>query len=141
YSIAILFVVFRAPDLALTQIIVETVTTVLFLLCFYYLPEWRSEHKSSPMRVRNGMIAVASGVVVTVVALLVQGHSFYPSISIYYETASRVLGGSNVVNTILGDFRAFDTMLEVLVLFIAGLGVYSLVKLRRKKGADHPEEK
>ncbi|PIC65125.1 Na+/H+ antiporter subunit A [Sporosarcina sp. P13] len=141
YSIAILFVVFRAPDLALTQIIVETVTTVLFLLCFYYLPEWRSERQSASVRVRNGILAVASGVVVTVVALLVQGHSFYPSISTYYETTSRVLGGLNVVNTILGDFRAFDTMLEVLVLFIAGLGVYSLVKLRRKKGVDQPEEK
>ncbi len=141
YSIAILFVVFRAPDLALTQIVVETVTTVLFLLCFYYLPEWKPEHKSISMRVRNGLIAIASGTAVTVVALLVQGHSIYPSISIYYETASRIAGGLNVVNTILGDFRAFDTMLEVLVLFIGGLGVYSLVKLRRKKGADHSEEK
>lgn len=141
YSIAILFVVFRAPDLALTQIVVETVTTVLFLLCFYYLPEWKPEHKSISMRVRNGLIAIASGIAVTVVALLVQGHSIYPSISVYYETASRIAGGLNVVNTILGDFRAFDTMLEVLVLFIAGLGVYSLVKLRRKKGADHSEEK
>ncbi|WP_196796890.1 Na+/H+ antiporter subunit A [Sporosarcina sp. P33] len=141
YSIAILFVVFRAPDLALTQIIVETVTTVLFLLCFYYLPEWRTEHKSLSIRVRNGLIAAASGTAVTVVALLVQGHSLHPTISIYYETASRLAGGLNVVNTILGDFRAFDTMLEVLVLFIAGLGVYSLVKLRRKKGVDHSEEK
>ncbi|WP_194841556.1 Na+/H+ antiporter subunit A [Sporosarcina obsidiansis] len=141
YSIAILFVVFRAPDLALTQIIVETVTTVLFLLCFYFLPEWRVERKSISMKWRNGLIAAASGIVVTVVALLVQGHSFYPSISVYYESASRLAGGLNVVNTILGDFRAFDTMLEVLVLFIAGLGVFSLVKLRRKKGADHPEKK
>ena len=141
YSIAILFVVFRAPDLALTQIIVETVTTVLFLLCFYYLPEWKAEHKSISMRVRNAIIAVISGTAVTVVALLVQGHSMHPTISIYYETASRIAGGLNVVNTILGDFRAFDTMLEVLVLFIAGLGVYSLVKLRRKKGVNHPEEK
>ncbi|MEK4026560.1 Na+/H+ antiporter subunit A [Sporosarcina sp. FSL W7-1283] len=141
YSIAILFVVFRAPDLALTQIIVETVTTVLFLLCFYFLPEWRAEHRAVSMRWRNWLIAAASGVIVTVVALLVQGHSLYPTISIYYETASRIAGGLNVVNTILGDFRAFDTMLEVLVLFIAGLGVFSLVKLRRKKGVDRPEEK
>lgn len=141
YSIAILFVVFRAPDLALTQIIVETVTTVLFLLCFYYLPEWKAEHKSVSMRVRNAIIAGISGAVVTVVALLVQGHSMHPTISIYYETASRIAGGLNVVNTILGDFRAFDTMLEVLVLFIAGLGVYSLVKLRRKRGVDHTEKK
>ena len=43
YSIAFFFVVFRAPDLALTQIIVETVTTALFLLCFYFLPEWKKE--------------------------------------------------------------------------------------------------
>lgn len=141
YSIAVLFVVFRAPDLALTQIIVETVTTVLFLLCFYYLPEWKKEHREVAKRTRNAVIAIASGAAVTVVALLIQGNMLYPPISLYYETAARIAGGMNIVNMILGDFRAFDTMLEVLVLFIAGLGVYSLVKLRFKKGAGDSEEK
>lgn len=50
-------------------------------------------------------------------------------------------GGKNIVNTILGDFRAFDTMLEVVVLFIAGLGVYTLIKLKAKKGDADVESK
>ncbi|CAM3221304.1 Na+/H+ antiporter subunit A [Filibacter tadaridae] len=137
YSIAIFFVVFRAPDLALTQIIVETVTTSLFLLCFHFLPEWKKEKSSLPAKAVNGIIAILVGTVVTVLALSVQGHKLFTSISIYFEDADELTGGKNIVNTILGDFRAFDTMLEVVVLFIAGIGVYTLVKL--KAGMEGPD--
>ena len=133
YSIALFFVFFRAPDLALTQIVVETVTTALFLLCFYFLPEWKREKVTRPSKVVNGIIAVSSGVLVTVIALSVQGNKLFDSISIYFENAYELTGGKNIVNTILGDFRAFDTMLEVVVLFIAGIGVYTLIKLKAKK--------
>ena len=61
YSIAFFFVVFRAPDLALTQIIVETVTTVLFLLCFSYLPEWKREVTAKTTKVINAIIAISVG--------------------------------------------------------------------------------
>ncbi|MBB4826918.1 multicomponent Na+:H+ antiporter subunit A [Sporosarcina luteola] len=134
YSIAILFVVLRAPDLALTQIVVETVTTVLFLLCFYFLPEWKREDTKRTTKLVNGFIAVAVGSIVTILALMVQGDKLFTSISFYFEDAYRLAGGKNIVNTILGDFRAFDTMLEVVVLFIAGIGVFSLIKLKAKKG-------
>ena len=69
YSIALFFVVFRAPDLALTQIVVETVTTALFLLCFYFLPEWKREKSARKSKDRNGIIAISAGVIVTVIAL------------------------------------------------------------------------
>lgn len=134
YSIAILFVVLRAPDLALTQIVVETVTTVLFLLCFYFLPEWKREDAKRSTKLVNGFIAVAVGSIVTILALMVQGNKLFTSISFYFEDAYRLAGGKNIVNTILGDFRAFDTMLEVVVLFIAGIGVFTLIKLKAKKG-------
>ena len=133
YSIALFFVFFRAPDLALTQIVVETVTTALFLLCFYFLPEWKREKVKRPSKVVNGIIAVSSGVLVTVIALSVQGNKLFDSISIYFESAYELTGGKNIVNTILGDFRAFDTMLEAVVLFIAGIGVFTLIKLKAKK--------
>ncbi len=58
----------------------------------------------------------------------------FDTISTYFEDAYNLAGGKNIVNTILGDFRAFDTMLEVVVLFIAGLGVYALIKLKAKEG-------
>ncbi|MHA6259866.1 Na+/H+ antiporter subunit A [Sporosarcina sp. CAU 1771] len=134
YSIAIFFVVFRAPDLALTQIVVETVTTALFLLCFHYLPEWKKEISSKRTKITNGIIAVSVGLTVTVIALSVQGNKLFESISVYFEDAYELAGGKNIVNTILGDFRAFDTMLEVVVLFIAGIGVYTLIKLKAGKG-------
>ena len=137
YSIAIFFVVFRAPDLALTQIIVETVTTALFLLCFHYLPEWKREKLTRFTKVKNALIAISVGTIVTILALSVQGNKMFDSISVYFEDAYALAGGKNIVNTILGDFRAFDTMLEVVVLFIAGIGVFTLIKLKaRKEGQD-----
>jgi len=140
YSIAILFVVFRAPDLALTQIIVETVTTALFLLCFYFLPEWTKEKSTRSTKVFNGIIAISVGTVVTVLALIVQGNKMFESISVYFEDSYELAGGKNIVNTILGDFRAFDTMLEVVVLFIAGIGVFTLIKLKARKGDGDVED-
>ncbi|WP_438313341.1 Na+/H+ antiporter subunit A [Sporosarcina sp. FA9] len=133
YSIALFFVYFRAPDLALTQIVVETVTTALFLLCFHFLPEWTKEKSSRKSKVTKGIIAVLIGTVVTIIALAVQGNKMFDSISVYFEDAYELTGGKNIVNTILGDFRAFDTMLEVVVLFIAGIGVFTLIKLKAKK--------
>lgn len=134
YSIALFFVFFRAPDLALTQIVVETVTTALFLLCFYFLPEWKREKSPRSSKAINAIIAIATGVVVTAVALSIQGNHLFASVSTYFEeNAYELAGGKNIVNTILGDFRAFDTMLEVVVLFIAGIGVYTLVKLKGRK--------
>ena len=59
---------------------------------------------------------------------------------VFFEDAYELAGGANIVNAILGDFRGFDTMLEVVVLFIAGLGVYTMIKLRAKKGDENNED-
>ena len=64
----------------------------------------------------------------------------FTAISTYFEDSYNLAGGKNIVNTILGDFRAFDTMLEVVVLFIAGLGVYALIKLKAKGGETNENE-
>ena len=137
YSIAIFFVLFRAPDLGSYSIVVETVTTALFLLCFTFLPEWKKESYKPRTKTIHAIIAIATGTIVTLIALSVQSNKMFESISVYFENAYELAGGKNIVNTILGDFRAFDTMLEIVVLFIAGLGVYTLIKLRaRKEGQD-----
>ena len=65
----------------------------------------------------------------------------FDSISAYFEKSEELTGSKNIVNTVLGDFRAFDTMLEVIVLFIAGIGVYTLVKYRDVKGGKEIENK
>lgn len=133
FSIALFFVLFRAPDLALTQIVVETVTTALFLLCFYFLPEWQPEKIKLKTKLINGLISIAVGTTFVIVALTVKSGKLFDTIATYFEKADELTGGNNIVNTILGDFRAFDTMLEVIVLFISGIGVYALIKLKRKK--------
>ncbi|WP_018706892.1 Na+/H+ antiporter subunit A [Siminovitchia fordii] len=142
YGIAALFVIFRAPDLALTQIVVESVTTVLFLLCFYFLPKWkRGVDKTTPrMKSINLLISISVGVIFVMTALSVQSGKLFNTISGFFEKADELTGGKNIVNAILGDFRAFDTMLEVVVLFIAGIGVFTLTKLKLGKGRENVED-
>lgn len=139
FSIAFFFVLFRAPDLALTQTIIETVTTVLFLLCFYFLPEWKKENSPSRSKVMNILISISVGLVFIFVGLAVNSGTLFEQMSTFFEKADELAGGNNIVNAILGDFRAFDTMLEIVVLFIGGIGVYSILKSRKWKGEGHIE--
>ncbi|MGN4127029.1 Na+/H+ antiporter subunit A [Lysinibacillus sphaericus] len=141
YSIAFFFVIFRAPDLALTQLVVESVTTALFLLCFKYLPDLMPEITRKRIKWSNAVISIFVGATVTLVGLAVVHYDKFEPVSLYFNDAYKLAGGSNIVNTILGDFRAFDTMLEVVVLLIAGLGVYTLTKLKpRKEETDHENQ-
>src|SRR5699024_11580939 len=73
-------------------------------------------------------------------SLSVKSGKLFTSISAYFEDSEEKAGASNIVNTILGDFRAFDTMLEVIVLFIAGIGVFTLIKGHKEKEARKLEE-
>lgn len=130
FLVSFFFVLFRAPDLALTQLVVETVTTALFLLCFYHLPELKKEITRVPFKVVNAAISIGIGLIVTIVALSANGTRLFDSISNYYENSYELAGAKNIVNAILVDFRGIDTMLEILVLTVAGLGVYTLIKLR-----------
>ncbi|NLW07954.1 MAG: Na+/H+ antiporter subunit A [Clostridia bacterium] len=133
YLVAMFFVVFRAPDLALTQLVVETVTTVLFLLCFYFLPELKEEAGSIGLRATNLAVAAGVGVIVTAMALSAQGNRLFAPISWFFENSYELAGAKNIVNAILVDFRGFDTMFEILVFSIAGLGVYTLIKLLTRR--------
>ncbi|GGG20108.1 Na+/H+ antiporter subunit A [Paenibacillus abyssi] len=139
YMIVLFFVILSAPDLALTQMIVETVSVTLFLLCFYHLPKLRKEITSIPFKLTNAIISVGVGVIVTAIALAVTNNRLFDSISKYYlEESYNSAGGNNVVNVILVDFRGFDTLLEIMVLGIASLGIYSMIKLRH---TDEPLDK
>ncbi len=70
YSVALFFVLFRAPDLALTQLVIETISVALFLLCFYHLPKFSQKQESVGFNVGNALISVAVGVTVSVIAFL-----------------------------------------------------------------------
>ncbi|AXI10797.1 Na+/H+ antiporter subunit A [Oceanobacillus zhaokaii] len=141
YGVALFFVLLRAPDLALTQTVVETVTTVLFLVAYYFLPEWKKE--DSPRRTKsiNLLISILVGTIFVIVALAVQNGKLFESISSYFENSYELAGAKNIVNAILSDFRGFDTMLEVVVLLIAGIGIFTLIKFKAGKGEEELENK
>ncbi|MFB1099070.1 hydrogen gas-evolving membrane-bound hydrogenase subunit E [Terribacillus sp. JSM ZJ617] len=136
YGLSILFVLFRAPDLALTQLSIETITVVLFLLCFRHLPEMKRERKEkTSKKITNIIIASLCGLMMMFVGLAAYSQRLSPSISDYFIKYSYKLGGGdNIVNVILVDFRGLDTLFEITVLAIAALGIYSLIKLRQKGG-------
>lgn len=140
YMVSMLFVIFRAPDLALTQMVVETVTTVLFLLCFYHLPKLKKTVERIAFKWTNLIISIAVGLTVTILALSANGHKLFEPITSFFENSYELAGAKNIVNAILVDFRGFDTMLEISVLTIAGLGVYVLIRQRSKRGKEHEAE-
>jgi len=137
YLVSLFFVIFRAPDLALTQMVVETVSVGLFLLCFYHLPKLKKEIVKLRFKVWNLAIAVGVGAVMTLIALTASSSRGFESISHYFlENSYKLAGGKNVVNVILVDFRGFDTLLEIIVLGIASLGIYAMIKLKLKGEED-----
>ncbi len=143
--VCLTFVWLSAPDLAITQLLVEIVTTVLILLGLRWLPK-RSPDRVETMtlqsrfrRFRDLTLAIACGVGMSVVAFTVMTMPVPDAIATYFlQNAYTEGGGRNVVNVILVDFRAFDTFGEIAVLGIVGLTVYSL--LRRFRPADDSME-
>jgi multicomponent Na+:H+ antiporter subunit A len=137
YGLALLFLFFGGPDLALTQLAVETLTVILFVLVLRRLPPLRS--LSSPSkRIRDAVLALAGGAVMTGIVLATAA-SYHPApLRTYFAEASVPLAhGRNVVNVILVDFRALDTLGEITVLGVAALGVLALLRLRE---GSPPEE-
>ncbi len=133
--LCITFAWFSAPDLALTQLAVEVVTIVLFLLGLRWMPKRiEPEHPSVAPRARwrrrrDLLLALFIGIGLAALSFALQTRQAPLSISPYFlEYALPVGGGSNVVNVMLVDFRAFDTLGEITVLGIVGLTVYALLR-------------
>jgi len=130
------FMWLSAPDLALTQLLVEVVTTVLLLLGLRWLPKRIEDMPEAPRNLRTGArrgtdltIALLGGTSVAAVAYAVMTHTPVASISDYFvRNAYSGAGGRNVVNVLLVDFRGFDTLGEITVLGIVGLTVFALLR-------------
>ena len=133
YAMAGLFVLSGAPDLALTQAAVETLSTVVFVLVLRRLPEHFERQSSSRRRVVRLAIAAAVGVTVFVFALVAAGYRLTPPVSDEMVARSVPDGhGRNVVNVILVDFRGFDTLGEITVLAVASIGAVALARVGRR---------
>ena len=128
------FVCFSAPDLALTQITVDVVTTVLLLMSLSLLPQLTPYESSVSRRWRDALIAIGGGLGIAWITWLILTRD-HNSISWFFMQQSIPLGGgTNVVNVILVDFRGFDTFGEITVLGIAGIGALCLMDGMRTHG-------
>ncbi|MEK3980781.1 Na+/H+ antiporter subunit A [Psychrobacillus sp. FSL K6-2836] len=147
YTVALFYIIFKAPDLALTQLVIETVSVALFLGAFYHLPKMDKYEKGKEdrrFRLNNFLIALGVGIMVTLIAIASHSQKLVSSISEYYkETVYSEAGGGNIVNVILVDYRGFDTLFEISVLTIASLGIIGMitVRLAKKKGDRKVENK
>ena len=142
FMVAFFFALFRAPDLVLTQLIIETVTLALLLMAFSRLPKYLDESSTpATTKITNGVVAISVGVMAALLTMIGHSSRFYESIAYYFiENSYEFGGGTNAVNVVLVDFRGLDTLGEAVVLGIAGLGVYAMIKLALGKGGKTHED-
>jgi multicomponent Na+:H+ antiporter subunit A len=130
YGVALFFAIYGGTDMAMTQFLVETLTLVVFVYVLWKLPDY-IKLTSGGHRFRDITIAITGGVVMTTIILLVTDYPLGGELKRFYAENSYTLAkGRNVVNVILVDFRALDTLGEITVLSIAGLGVMALARLK-----------
>ncbi len=128
----LIFALNSAPDVAITTALVEAMTLVLLVLLISNLPRY-SVVSGKWTRLRDGVLSAAFGCLITAVLMKAKDIHLFHSISDFYtENALRLGHGRNVVNVILVDFRGLDTLGEITVLAVAGVSVYSLIKLKIK---------
>ncbi|MFZ5484771.1 MAG: monovalent cation/H+ antiporter subunit A [Pseudomonadota bacterium] len=137
--VALAFVKFSAPDLALTQLSVEVVTIILLLLALYFLPQQTPAEPAPGRHVRDALLAGATGLGMAALAWAVLTRP-YSTIADYFLANSLPGGGGrNVVNVILVDFRGFDTLGEITVLALAGLAIFALLDRLHLDGRDRDD--
>jgi multicomponent Na+:H+ antiporter subunit A len=134
YGVGLIFLWFGAPDLAMTQFVVETLTVILFVLAFRHLPPY-TRRSSRGVRLRDALLTGAVGAFIAALALAAHLAQVGEKVSAFFLAESQPSAhGRNVVNVILVDFRALDTLGEITVLAVAGVAVFALLKLRPQPG-------
>lgn len=143
FSIAMIYTLFGAPDLAMTQFAIETLTVILFVLVLYRLPRF-ARYTGRKSRARDAIIAIGAGIMMTVLVLVVTATPLTSRLTPFFAENSYTLAkGRNIVNVILVDFRGIDTLGEITVLTVAAIGVLALMKMKPailpKERDDHQE--
>lgn len=150
YGVTLIYILYGAPDLAMTQFAIETLTVILFVVVIYRLPKLK-QLSSTRTRRMDAVLAVVVGVTMTLLTLVVLTVPMRSRLSPFFAEMSYLAAhGHNVVNVILVDFRGFDTMGEITVLSVAAIGVFALLRLNlnppkpdenRAPGPAEPEER
>lgn len=138
FGIALIYILYGAPDLAKTQFAVETLTVVLFVLVLYRLPRF-TNYTEKPARMRDLAVALAVGAMMTTLVLAVTAIPRQSRLAGYFaEQSATTAMGRNIVNVILVDFRGLDTLGEITVLSVAAIGVFALLRLRSAQPKNEP---
>ncbi|MBX3065955.1 MAG: putative monovalent cation/H+ antiporter subunit A [Anaerolineae bacterium] len=133
YSISLLYVLFSAPDLAMTQFTIETLSVILFVLVLYRLPRFATL-TNRRWHLRDAFMALLAGGLMTLFTLTALAHPAESRLAPFFlENSLPLAKGHNVVNVILVDFRGVDTLGEITVLAVAAIGVYTLLRLTNGK--------
>jgi multicomponent Na+:H+ antiporter subunit A len=132
YGVALLFLLFSAPDLAMTQFAIETLSVILLVLVLFRLPPYK-KYSTRKESMRDVVPAIAAGGLMTALVLMATALTRDSQLTPFFvQNSLSIAKGRNIVNVILVDFRGLDTLGEVTVLSVAAIGVYSLLKLRSK---------
>jgi multicomponent Na+:H+ antiporter subunit A len=130
FSVAMIYILYGGPDLAMTQFSIETLTVILFVFVLYRLPRF-STFTDKVSRFRDALVALVAGGMMTLLVLVVTSTPLVSRLTPYFAENSYTLAkGRNIVNVILVDFRVIDTLGEITVLAVAAIGVFALMKLR-----------
>lgn len=137
YGVALIYLLFGAPDLAMTQFAIETLTLILLVIVIIHLPGIQGREPLG-VRLRDALVACGCGALLTVLMGVIVDLPLDRRVSDFLAQNSYTEAqGHNIVNVILVDFRGVDTMGEITVLTIAAIGVYVLMRMPRQKS---PEE-
>ncbi|MFJ6000782.1 Na+/H+ antiporter subunit A [Arthrobacter sp. NPDC092385] len=138
YGMAVVYALHGAPDLALTQMLVETIVLVAFVLALRSLPARLWNRAESRHRLLRAVLGVAFGGIMAVIAMSAMASRTSAPISLAYpKLAYEDGGGANTVNVLLVDIRAWDTFGEITVLAIAATGIASLIFIRGRGDKRH----
>jgi NADH:ubiquinone oxidoreductase subunit 5 (subunit L)/multisubunit Na+/H+ antiporter MnhA subunit len=138
FLVSMLFVVYRSPDILLTQVLIETVSTIFMLLVLVFLPAFKPVDLEPGRRIVNAAIAGVFGLTITLLLLLAMTPGLREPNNLSTQPGGLLSlslaqgGGANAVNVIIVDIRAMDTNGEITVLVMVGLCVYGLLRSRRR---------
>jgi multisubunit Na+/H+ antiporter MnhB subunit len=136
FLVALMYVEYRSPDIVLTQILIETVSTIFILLVLFFMPAFRRDGFSPAESAWNFVVSSAAGILMFMLVLLCTSPSMRETANLgatYLERSLIDGGGSNAVNVIIVDIRAMDTTGEITVLVVVGLCIFGLLRARRAR--------
>lgn len=144
FAVALIFMLFGAPDLSFTQFMVETLAVVILALVMTRLKLHASDHRPTLQKLFDMSVSLACGVGFTLYLIAVTQQPFNTALSEFFAAYSKVVAhGTNVVNVILVDFRGTDTLGEIAVVMVAGLAILALIRIRtpRVRVADNDPDR